>query len=873
MVARGGKFRRVVGTVRFLSFESFMSVRRVILAVFGAFCSSTAAGAQQPVSRPTANAVPIVAAPLAAGELRLTYLGNAGWEITDGRRVVLVDPFLTQFARWLPGANNAGPAPEAPYGPDTALINKHVSRADYILITHGHSDHALDAGYIAKRTGAVVIGHETAANLARAYAVPEQQIITVRGGEDYDFDDVSVRVVPSIHSALDDKRYFNNGRDIAGTAPRGLKAPLRRRDYQEGGSFAYLLRMGGHEVLIMGSMNYIEREMEGLRPDVALVGANSQRLEIYNFTERLLRTLGYPALVIPSHADGYGDPNPNAAALADRARFLEEVRKASPGSRTFTPTWFTPLVVPARTALSTASASGATGGREVINPPGLKPLVPAYSVAIRDRDWVFVSGMTGVRPGTQEIVDGGVAAQTRQTMENIRVALQSGGATMLDVAECTVFLKDMADYAAMNAEYIKFFPIDPPARATLSVTAMPRPAALVEIKCSARRSREPSPSGASPSGGSPMGASPTGTSPTPPLPVQSLGARRFDRALALEDSGFTSANASVGDVNRDGNLDIVLVKGRHWPLRNLVLLGTGTGTFQPAVPVDTAADRSYSGVLVDLDGDGALDLVVSNDSPDAKKVYRNDGKGRYSLVTTFGKPEWNTRHVAVGDVNGDGIPDVVLANRGGRQATASHLCLGTGGGRVSEPCREVSIGSATTITMADVSGDGALDLVVPHRDGGQGYVYINDGRGAFPSRRPFGPANATIRSAYAADFDGDGIMDLAVIDEMGSAATLRGLPGGAFGAPESLGPAGARPYALAVHDVDRNGRPDVIVGYGGSRPIVFFNDTPGRFTPVPFGDTSGMAYGFALGDLDKDGQLDIVVARSEATNVVYFGSR
>jgi 2-iminobutanoate/2-iminopropanoate deaminase len=57
---------------------------------------------------------------------------------------------------------------------------------------------------------------------------------------------------------------------------------------------------------------------------------------------------------------------------------------------------------------------------------------------------------------------------------------------MADVAECTVFLKDMADYAAMNAEYVTFFPTDPPARATLAVSAMPRPAAVVEVKCSAR---------------------------------------------------------------------------------------------------------------------------------------------------------------------------------------------------------------------------------------------------------------------------------------------------------------------------------------------------------------------------------------------------
>ncbi|MBY0492337.1 MAG: MBL fold metallo-hydrolase, partial [Gemmatimonadaceae bacterium] len=436
-----------------------------------------------PVRTP-ASAPASASAPLAAGELQLTYLGNAGWEITDGKRVILVDPFLTQFARWAPGAAPDGPEPDGVYAPDTTLINQHVRRADYILITHGHSDHALDAGYIAKKTGAVVVGHETAANLARAYAVPEPQLITVRGGEDYDFKDFSLRVIPSIHSALENKRYFNNGRGIAGTAPRGLKAPLTRRDYQEGGSLAYLLRLGGHEVLIMGSMNFLEREMEGLRPDIALVGANSQRLEIFDFTGRLLRALGHPALVIPSHADAYGDPKPNAAALADRARFLDEVRRASPGSTTFFPTWFAPIVVPPRAA---AVASAGASDRVVLNPPGLAPLVPAYSVAVRDGDWVFVAGMTGIKPGTQDIVDGGITAQTRQTMENIRTALQSGGATMADVAECTVYLKDMADYAAMNAEYMKFFPTNPPVRATLSVTAMPRPAALVEIKCSARR--------------------------------------------------------------------------------------------------------------------------------------------------------------------------------------------------------------------------------------------------------------------------------------------------------------------------------------------------------------------------------------------------
>lgn len=123
--------------------------------------------------------------------------------------------------------------------------------------------------------------------------------------------------------------------------------------------------------------------------------------------------------------------------------------------------------------------------RQAINPRGISPLVPAYSVGIRHGDMVFVSGMTGVKPGTQDIIDGGVAVQTRQALENIRTVLETGGASMADVGECTVFLLDMADYAAMNGVYIEFFKVNPPARATLAVSALPRPAARVEIKCSA----------------------------------------------------------------------------------------------------------------------------------------------------------------------------------------------------------------------------------------------------------------------------------------------------------------------------------------------------------------------------------------------------
>ncbi len=349
------------------------------------------------------------------------------------------------------------------------------------------------------------------------------------------------------------------------------------------------------------------------------------------------------------------------------------------------------------------------------------------------------------------------------------------------------------------------------------------------------------------------------------------GSRTFTRALQLEEIGETSANVSIGDVDTDGHLDIVLVKGRHWPLVDLILIGDGAGGFAPARAVGEAADRSYSGVLVDMDGDGDLDIVVSNDDPDPKLVHLNDGTGRYTEGSTFGEPEWSTRHVAIADLNKDGHPDGILANRSGGNSGYNYICFGVEGGAFADQCVGFSRESATTITAADFDGDGWLDLAVPHRDGGQGYIYLNDREGGFAVRRPFGAADGNVRAAKAADMDGDGILDLVLIDEMGGPAMLLGKADGTFGDPISLGPSGLRPYAITVADLDGNGRTDVIIGYVEARPVIIFNEGPGRLAAVPFGDAEGSAYGFAVGDLNEDGLLDIAMARSGAPNMLYFG--
>ena len=351
-------------------------------------------------------------------------------------------------------------------------------------------------------------------------------------------------------------------------------------------------------------------------------------------------------------------------------------------------------------------------------------------------------------------------------------------------------------------------------------------------------------------------------------------APRFERVLLLEPDPSFSANVSIGDVDRDGRLDIVLAKGRHAPLASRVLFGDGRGAFPSAHDLDVTPRRSYAAILADLDGDGDLDIVLGNDVPDPKLVYLNDGKGGFSVGSTFGSASWPTRNVTVADIDGDGRPDIVVANRSVDSSIPSYICLNRGGGKFDAECTPFSKESATTITAADFNGDGAVDLAVPHREGGQGHVYINDGKGEMTKRIPFGPPDASVRMVAVADLDGDKRLDIAAIDEKRKSTSIYfGQAGGTFSEGLQLRETKNLPYAVAAADLNGDGKPEVIVGGVLEQSTMYVNDGTGRaFTPVPFGEERGAVYGFAVRDLDGDGRVDIAAARSGAPNIVYFGA-
>jgi hypothetical protein len=334
--------------------------------------------------------------------------------------------------------------------------------------------------------------------------------------------------------------------------------------------------------------------------------------------------------------------------------------------------------------------------------------------------------------------------------------------------------------------------------------------------------------------------------------------------VPLETVAETSSNASIGDLNGDGFPDIVLVKGRHWQLTSKVFFGDGKGHFRPGPPLPSNATRSYSGSLADMTKSGHLDIVLSNDSPDPKLILVNDGRGNFKVGGTYGNPNWPTRNAAVGDLNGDGYPDIAVANRG----LTSYVCYNDGRLHFNcSPLRDAP--SAASILIADMNGDGLNDIIFPCRDNCQSRVFFSrklDGEGV-----PWGPATASIRAVAVADLNGDGQADIAACPEGLGCFVYFNDGKGHFSEGVQFQKPDALPYSMIAADLNGDGRPDLVVGYVNAAGVIYFNDGSGRkFEALPFGDGKGAIYGMASADLDGDGRTDLAVARSNAASFVLF---
>jgi 2-iminobutanoate/2-iminopropanoate deaminase len=123
-------------------------------------------------------------------------------------------------------------------------------------------------------------------------------------------------------------------------------------------------------------------------------------------------------------------------------------------------------------------------GKKIVSTDKAPKAIGPYSQAISTENMVYTAGQIGLDPASMEIVRGGIEAETRQALTNLKHVLEAADSGLNFVIKTLVFLQDMNDFAKMNTVYAEFFPEHPPARSTAQVAALPK-GALVEIECMA----------------------------------------------------------------------------------------------------------------------------------------------------------------------------------------------------------------------------------------------------------------------------------------------------------------------------------------------------------------------------------------------------
>jgi hypothetical protein len=283
-------------------------------------------------------------------------------------------------------------------------------------------------------------------------------------------------------------------------------------------------------------------------------------------------------------------------------------------------------------------------------------------------------------------------------------------------------------------------------------------------------------------------------------------------------------------------------------------------TFKPAAGFDAGTNPS-SVARGDLDGDGAVDLVVANFGSDSVSVLAGRGDGSFRAPRNYPVGE-SPRDVEVADFDGDGSPDVVTANANSNDVS---LLLNSGSGTLGQAIA-LQVGSAPfSIARGDLNGDGRPDLVTANFQDAEVSVLINNGNANFSPDEAFGTGSGPF-SIRVADFNNDGRPDLATADSNADTVSVRlnstvaGATPVTFGAPASF-PVGDAPFAITGADFNSDGRPDLATANSEADSVsILLGLGAGAFSaPIPF-SVGDSPYDLVAGDFDGDRNVDLASA-------------
>lgn len=367
------------------------------------------------------------------------------------------------------------------------------------------------------------------------------------------------------------------------------------------------------------------------------------------------------------------------------------------------------------------------------------------------------------------------------------------------------------------------------------------------------------------------------------------------------DAGVGASEAGVADFDGDGNLDVVIVNAGEGTI-SVYRNTSSLGVIGFASRTDLATGSNPSGLAIaDVDNNGRFDIVVANRSSSSVSVFPNKGVPGAIDVNTFGSRVdfivgTEPAAVAVGDLDGDRLPEIVAANSFGGAGGHSLTILGNRSDEVAQFSKASMTAAATLnlvdgarpakVALTDLNGDGRLDIVALDAAGATLWVHANATVQATPTEdagplkfaegdSPYSFASGLASLDLAVgDLDGDGWPDIAVVnDALNQVGILRNKGTGAIALdPRVAVNVEQRPQAIALVDVDQNGKPEIVTAHFGN--VIEVNRNAVKIgVKIEWADLPGLTYGEPLGAAQLDAvfkQVDDSPLDASAGTLVYL---